>query len=136
MSRLREAVHVACSKSDDMRTQRDLAEYLGITEGQMSRILSNRKRRLTGGQIERLSKFLELSTDDLLQLLAQDESSAVEGKSVETMRREMSQMKKEQEELSYQIQNIYKRLDEVKAAVKEKDAVLRERNSKDVGGNI
>ena len=129
MTRLREAVHVAFSKSEDMRTQRDLAEYLGITEGQMSRILSNRKRRLTGGQIERLSKFLELSTDDLLSLLAKDESAAAEGKSLETMKAEMTQMKTEQEELSYQIQTIFKHLDQIKAAVEEKEQVVKERNA-------
>tara|TARA_B100000401_G_C52102751_1_gene392056 strand:+ start:100 stop:489 length:390 start_codon:yes stop_codon:yes gene_type:complete len=117
MTQLKEQVRKACSQHPNVNSQRDLAEYLGIQESQMSRILSNRRRRLTGAQCAQLAEFLNMSLDDFNSLLISDETAARDEKSTEAMMAEIEQLSDDQGKTSRQLTEILTRLDELQNVI-------------------
>ena len=117
MTQLKEQVRKACSQHPNVNSQRDLAEYLGIQESQMSRILSNRRRRLTGAQCAQLAEFLNMSLDEFNSLLISDETAARDEKSTEAMMAEIEQLTDDQGKTSRQLTEILTRLDELQNVI-------------------
>jgi transcriptional regulator with XRE-family HTH domain len=111
MSKLREAVRVRCGQHPEIDSQVKLADHLGISESQISRVLSNRRRRLTGEQIGRMASFLEISTEEMIQLLAADEREANDGRSIESVNAKIDSLGEEQSMINRQIIEILDRLD-------------------------
>ena len=117
MTRLKEEVKKACSVHESVHSQRDLAEHLGIQESQMSRILSNRRRRLTGAQCAQLAEFLNMTLDEFNSLLVSDETDARDEKSNESMMAEIEQLTDDQMKTSRQLTEILTRLDELQDVI-------------------
>lgn len=117
MTRLKEEVKKACSVHESVHSQRDLAEHLGIQESQMSRILSNRRRRLTGAQCAQLAEFLNMTLDEFNSLLVSDETAARDEKSNESMMAEIEQLTDDQMKTSRQLTEILTRLDELQDVI-------------------
>ena len=83
----------------------------------MSRILSNRRRRLTGAQCAQLAEFLNLSLDEFNSLLISDETAAREEKSTESMMAEIEQLTEEQSKTSRQLTEVLTRLNELQNVI-------------------
>ena len=96
MSRLKAAVDKRLQQHTTINRQKHLAEFLGISEAQFSRHMRNRRRRLTGDQVLRLASFLNVSPDELLEILSDDSESAESEDSIETLKRKLLATEEEQ----------------------------------------
>tara|TARA_B100000519_G_scaffold200946_1_gene215292 strand:+ start:74 stop:496 length:423 start_codon:yes stop_codon:yes gene_type:complete len=124
MNKLREAVRVRCGLHPEIDNQVKLADHLGISESQISRVLSNRRRRLTGQQIAKMAEFLEIDTTEMIQLLAADESQAVEENSVEQMQAAIMEHESKHIEQSSRLRDMVQRIEVLERAITEKERLI------------
>jgi hypothetical protein len=77
MTRLRDEVQAALSTGrQGVHTQRELAPIIGVTPGQLSRILDNPARRLRPGQAAAFASFLGASVEHVARILRDDLAGA------------------------------------------------------------
>lgn len=73
MSRLKDEVLLRlASEGVGISSQQELAPLIGITPGQLSRILSNARRRLSAEQVGRFAQFLDVTPAEVREILRHD----------------------------------------------------------------
>ncbi len=65
-------VHKRLSTHKRIKTQKELAVYLGMDPSKLSRMLANPRRKLTQDQFDKMLSFLECSADELEITLEND----------------------------------------------------------------
>ncbi len=132
MSKLRAAVRFRCATHPEFTSQVELAEHLGISESQMSRVLQNRRRRLSGVQQQRLADFLEMPIAQLNELLVADEAESIDEMSVEMLKASIAEQENIQTEQSARLTDLLTRIEQLENANDELARIVREQEANDV----
>jgi len=120
MNSLQYAVHKQLQRHARINTQKELAEYVDIEESKFSRILNNPERKLDQVQIDRLQSFLNVTAEDIEDLLAvdamSDEQLKAKNAAIEAQLRLQSW---EMKEINNRLVDIEKLLNEYRLEAKE-----------------